>query len=191
MKEKIIYISTFLLAFILVTGMIFVMNNKYENIFRLDTRDHLVVLAEKIKQDSIKVVQDSLRLKTVRDSLFKLEYPDSLLSKSTGKDDKTGESTPNGVSEGPSRESTAPSSASIAGPSKEKLKAEKDSLYIRWKRETVKLYEGMEAKQIAKVLPSFADDVARDLIYSMKKKKAAEILTLLSPEMVHKLTRAQ
>ncbi len=187
MKDKLGYILIFGFAFVIVTGMMFVMNAKYENMFRFDTRDRAAVAMEKKMQDSIKVVQDSSRAKAVKDSLARLDNPDSLVAGNAEKSSGNLSAETEKHSEG----SSSPLSASVATAAKAKLKAEKDSIYAMWKRETVKLYEVMDANQIAKVLPSFSDDVARDLIYSMKKKKAAEVLSLLSPEMIHKLTRAQ
>jgi flagellar motility protein MotE (MotC chaperone) len=65
-----------------------------------------------------------------------------------------------------------------------------DPEYERWKSKTVKLYEKMDAEQVAKVIQEFSDNKARDIIYSMKKKKAAEVLSYLTPELVYRYSKA-
>jgi flagellar motility protein MotE (MotC chaperone) len=62
--------------------------------------------------------------------------------------------------------------------------------YNDWIASTVKLYESMDSKQAAKIITNYSDNVARDIIYAMKKKKAAEILSNLNSEQIVKLTRA-
>ncbi len=72
-----------------------------------------------------------------------------------------------------------------------RLQQQKDSAYTAWVKSTVKLYESMDSKKAAKLIQNFSDSEARDLIYSMKKKKAAEILSNLSVEKVTILTRSK
>jgi len=68
-------------------------------------------------------------------------------------------------------------------------KEEIDSIYNKWMKSTAKLYENMEPKKAAKIISSYSDNMARDIIYTMKKKKAAEILAELSPEFASRITR--
>ena len=63
--------------------------------------------------------------------------------------------------------------------------------YNDWIASTVKLYESMDSKQAAKIITNYSDNVARDIIYAMKKKKAAEILSNLNSEQIVKLTQAK
>ena len=49
----------------------------------------------------------------------------------------------------------------------------------------------MEPKRAAKVIANYSDNEARELIYAMKQKKAAEILSLLDPVFVNKITSSQ
>ena len=60
-----------------------------------------------------------------------------------------------------------------------------------WIRKTSKLLEEMEPKKAAKVLSNYSDNEARELIYAMKQKKAAEILSILDPIFVNKITSSQ
>lgn len=66
-----------------------------------------------------------------------------------------------------------------------------DSAYISWKKQTAALYELMEPKKAAKIIQNFSDNIARDILYTMKKKKAAEILAQLNPETANRITKAQ
>ena len=49
----------------------------------------------------------------------------------------------------------------------------------------------MDADQAAKIITNYSDNVARDIIYSMKKKKAVEILSALKPETVNRLIQVE
>ncbi|MCL5028265.1 MAG: hypothetical protein M1480_04490, partial [Bacteroidetes bacterium] len=70
-------------------------------------------------------------------------------------------------------------------------KTKPDSSYIVWKNQTAKLYESMDPQKAAKIIQSYSDNVARDIIYSMRQKKAAEILSELNPETANRITRAK
>jgi flagellar motility protein MotE (MotC chaperone) len=49
----------------------------------------------------------------------------------------------------------------------------------------------MDAKKAAKIILTYSDNIAKDIVYSMKKKKAAEILAQLNPETVNRITRVK
>ncbi|MDP3682477.1 MAG: hypothetical protein Q8S01_00960, partial [Ignavibacteria bacterium] len=66
-----------------------------------------------------------------------------------------------------------------------------DTAYLNWKKQTAALYELMEPKKAAKIIQNFSDNIARDILYTMKKKKAAEILAQLNPETANRITKAQ
>ncbi|MCB0753009.1 MAG: hypothetical protein KDC52_16170, partial [Ignavibacteriae bacterium] len=72
-----------------------------------------------------------------------------------------------------------------------KVKEKEDEKYAEWLKNTIKLYEAMESTKAAQFIKAMPENEARDLIYSMKKKKAAEVLSYLSAETVNRLTRAQ
>jgi len=63
----------------------------------------------------------------------------------------------------------------------------KDSTYNLWIKQTVKLYEAMDSKVAAKAILGMPENVARDLIYALKKKKAAEVLSSMPVDKVTKL----
>lgn len=74
---------------------------------------------------------------------------------------------------------------------KSRLSTSKDSAFTEWRKNTVKMFEAMDSKKAAVVLASYSDEMARELLYSMKKKKAAEILSLMNSEKVITLTKAE
>jgi len=69
--------------------------------------------------------------------------------------------------------------------------AKVDSSYIKWTKNTAAIYETMDSKKAAKIIQNYSDNIARDIIYAMKKKKAAEILAELSPDVANKITKAK
>lgn len=193
MKEKIVYLLVFMFAFGAVTGGVFVMNDKYENMFKFDFRDRHGLLVEKHIQDSLKIVQDSIHNKMVQDSIARANMPDSLKQQAAQlepqQEQVKQELKQN--SKNPSEEKNNQFAASVANPVTAKMKAERDSAYAKKIRQTVQLYETMDAKQVAKVIQSYNDDVAHDIIFAMKKKKAGEVLSQLSAEQVHRITKVQ
>ncbi len=74
---------------------------------------------------------------------------------------------------------------------KKQREKEENEEYEAWVKSTVKLFETMDSKKAAKIISEYSDNVARDLIYKMKKKKAAEILSNLNTEKVIQLTQAK
>ncbi|MCB0750428.1 MAG: hypothetical protein KDC52_03020, partial [Ignavibacteriae bacterium] len=72
-----------------------------------------------------------------------------------------------------------------------RLEQQNDGKYDEWLKSTIKLYEEMAVNKAGELLKTLPEEEARDLIYAMKKKKAAEILSSLDTETVKKLTRAQ
>jgi hypothetical protein len=66
-----------------------------------------------------------------------------------------------------------------------------DSSYTAWVLKTAGLYESMDSKKAAKIIQNYSDNVARDIIYIMKKKKAAEILSELRPDFAIRITNSK
>lgn len=70
-------------------------------------------------------------------------------------------------------------------------KAVKDSVYKKWVKDSVKLYEAMDTKKAAKIIQGYSDNIARDIIFSMKKKKAAEIMAEFKPDIANRIISLQ
>ena len=45
----------------------------------------------------------------------------------------------------------------------------------------------MDSKKAAKLIQNYSDNVSRDIIYTMKKKKAAEVLNAMNVETASKI----
>ena len=65
----------------------------------------------------------------------------------------------------------------------------KDTNYIKWTKKTAGMFESMDPKKAAKIIEKYSDNIARDIIYGMKKQKAAEILAELSPDIASRIAR--
>ena len=200
MKVKTIYVASFLLAFLGVMGILIILNQNFTNIFAFDfsiakekTVDHKIIklnendygrLCEFIKSEFKEEIIDSLDRKYFEvktDTVYKVIVKDSSLLSRLGDAKESFKSTNSRLKKKES-EITA---------LRNKFKTTSDSVYKAWIKSTVKLYESMDSKQAAKIIVNYSDKVARDIIYSMKKKKAAEILSRLNPETVINLTNAK
>ncbi len=182
MKNGVLLAITYILAFVLVTGGIFFYNAQYTNIFRFDFTPRALADSTKAKSDSLKAhtMVDSVAADTLNNThALQTATNDFAGNISQTHNNLTGEK--------------EPADKETTDEGKEKtpadMKKNNDPEYEKWKSATVKLYEAMESKQVAQVIVNFKDEIARDIIYSMKKKKAAEVLALLPPEVVHRYTR--
>jgi cytoskeletal protein RodZ len=68
-------------------------------------------------------------------------------------------------------------------------KSEVDTIYQKWIKQTAKLYESMDPKKAALIIRNYSETTARDIIYKMKKNKAAEVLSELDPVTANKIAR--
>lgn len=185
MKNVFAYGIIFLLAFALVTGAIFYLNTKYTNIFALDfTQDtggqnknnKTGVSADSLKTDlpaltDTAAIANDLTINTVNEKNAAPTEPNSNINRTIEQQTLT---------DNPMLPKT-----------NNKDSAKKDSVYQAWLRETVKLYEAMDSKKVAKVILAYPDNIARDLILRMRKKKAAEVLSEFQPEVVTRLISVQ
>ncbi len=64
-----------------------------------------------------------------------------------------------------------------------------DTLYEKWVKQTAMLYDSMDPQKAAQIIKQYNDKTSRDIIYTMKKKKAAEILTYLDPVTANKIVQ--
>jgi flagellar motility protein MotE (MotC chaperone) len=197
MKNTLIYVLAFVSAFIVVTWALIFLNNSYENIFAfnftprsatpakdttqikmpalLKPRKKVLPLLQKPAPDTTAVIaktNDSVEAVKSRevmllDSLNSLEK--LLIEKSKNPKDIKKVLT---KSESPADFSN-----------------KKDSSYNVWLKNTSGLFEVMDSKKAAKIIQNYSDNVARDILYSMKKKNAAQIIAELSPEVANRIIR--
>ncbi|KAF0151643.1 MAG: hypothetical protein FD143_1776 [Ignavibacteria bacterium] len=181
MKNVFVYVVIFLLTFALVSGAIFYMNSKYKNVFALDfTPDTGVQLKNKNEAPST----DTLSTETA--TLPDTGAVAADLTMNEANEVNTALTEPNinnttTIAKQPLTENP------MLPKTNNKDSAKKDSVYQAWLRDTVKLYEAMDSKKVAKVILAYPDNIARDLILRMRKKKAAEVLSEFQPEVVTRL----
>ena len=189
MVDKIAMVIIFIVSFVMVTALIAFMNLQYNNIFDFDftptqhameikTEAQIEELKAELRPeiekhvfDSLKVVGfDSLAVINTNEQVVLLEDSIAVLQKNI---------------------SQLSSKTSALEATNEKNSQKKDSAneYQDWIKTTSKLFESMESQKAAKIILKYSDNIAKDILYSMKKKKAAEILAELNPETANRITR--
>jgi len=189
MLEKIATAIIIIIAFIMVTVAIAYINLKYNNVFAFDfTPAHQAVELRTEKQ--ISELKESLRPeieKSVFDSLKVIGFDSTAIMNANNRLVLL-------------EDSIEVLQDWIAKLSNEKLaleaikadnerKSESNEEYKKWIAETSKFYESMESAKAAKIILKYSDNIAKDILYSMKKKKAAEILAEINPEIAKRITR--
>ena len=168
MKNTIVYTLTFVIAFLGTTAAIYMLNDKFANMFAFDFRDAEMVKAQ--IADSLAVV-DSANI-IMSDSLYLVE---NLLEEEK-------EELENSLNV---------TKSELTKAEQELSQKEKATEHEEWLKSTIKLYEAMETNKAADLLAKLPENEAREIIYSMKNKKAAEILSGLDTETVKRLTRSR
>ncbi len=176
MKSLITYILIFTIVFLIVTVGIYILNSKYNNVFKLDFSPPQDSLA--VKTDSLSALNDSLAVEKIDSVKILKHYSDSLLTELN-----------NVKAELNSVKTKLSKKDEQIERIKKTEKTRRDSSYKAWLKTTKKLYETMDTRKAAKLLSSISDNEARDILYSMNKKKAAQILAVLTTDKVKKLTR--
>jgi len=194
-KNKIIYIGSFLAAFIIVTTLIIALNNSYNNIFEFDFTEVKPEL-DNTQFTEISTSAEVLMLKSYLEHEFKDRIVDSVKANTPIKIDtviqKVVEDKALIDSLNRLNVELQKTQKLLAQTEKQVEKNEKvDTVDKDWIRKTSKLLEEMDPKRAAKVITNYSDNEARELIYAMKQKKAAEILSLLDPVFVNKITSSQ
>jgi len=193
------YVFVFVLAFLFVTSALIFMNQKYRNVFAMDFREvepNIKVVPRRITRREMDQIRKDVYSK-VREELDKKAEDQNIDSQ---KDDYKVKVNDNSymiskltqqINTIAQKQKKYESKRNNSQEVQKQNKAKQDSVYSNWLKSTVKLYESMEAAEAAKFIPKYSDNVARDLIYSMKQKKAADILKNLNPDFVINLTQAK
>jgi flagellar motility protein MotE (MotC chaperone) len=190
-KEKIIYIISFLLAFVLITGLLIFLNSSYKNIFAFDFTPISRSVAEVKKQEpqnqSAVQPKDTTPLSAaLKDTA--VQKIDSSKIKPNLTAIKDSSAVKKVTQEKAKKVEPLPVNTAVVKtePQKaveiDKNNAKQDSVYKSWVKNTVKLYETMDTRKAAKIIQGYSDNIARDLLLTMKKKKAAEILAEFNPQ---------
>lgn len=199
MKDKLIYVLILLIAFFMVTGAMYYGASTYKNIFALDftpvdsgpepaAKDSSVTaLAQKTETPAKPALPDSSIVMNQTGSV-PVDTADLKISASTISDNT------NILAEQINKlkeQVNLLSEKSVPANNPENLslpiKSVNDSVYNNWVKNSVKLYEAMDSKKAAKIIQGYNDNIARDIIYSMKKKKAAEIIAEFKPELANRI----
>jgi len=183
MGSKLSIFLVFVMTFVGVAGAIYFLNQKYNNIFVGDFRP-----APDLKEINTRLEEkvDSLNTYYTRtriDTFF--IYQDTTLISQLENAQKLIADLQNQVVE---KNKTIKSIENKVTTVAENKTSVQDSTKQAWLAATVKLIETIDAKRAARIIENYDVNLARDIIYKMKKKKAGEILSQLKPELVTNLT---
>lgn len=206
MGSKLVYIIVFVLAFVATTGAVYFLNTRYENIFAFDfSAPKVRVLNTKPAQNKDQgAPADTAKTNSPA-------VPGKENDAESGKP-SAGEHDTHGAAANKEEEKYKKLTSELSRLKEENaqlkqvkneivkkdqqisrlqstVQIKQDSAYTKWKKEMVKIYESMDSRAVAKIIQKLPDNVARDMIFQMKKKKAAQIISLLSPEQANRLTR--
>lgn len=199
MKDKIVYIIVFAFVFIIVTASIIYLNSIFNNIFAFDFRPANTVVAP---ADSLK---NAALLAQKKDSTSALNLPSDSLKQQqpvtknidttsiTLKDTVALKTLSKKIKEKRVAQQNEQPKTNIPADNQPvgKIDPNKDSTYREWIKNTAKLYTSMDSKKAAKIIQGYSDNIARDILFTMKKKKAAEILGEFKPELATRIISVQ
>ena len=199
MKQGIIYGGAFVFAFVIVTGLLIYLNSSYENIFefnfnpRQDVQLKDSTTTEAIKPPVNETFNDSSEVKdsVLFSSLGEIETQDSAkVELKTEAKDVIQESVKENKTK--SNEQLISNNQSPVQPN-EDAQINKDlannNEYKDWVEKVTSIYSAMEPKKAAKIIQTYSDNVARDILYNMSKKTAAKVVSEFSPETANRIFR--
>ncbi|MCF6270035.1 MAG: hypothetical protein L3J41_10000 [Melioribacteraceae bacterium] len=189
MIDKIATVIIFIVSFVMVTALVAFLNLRYNNIFDFDFT-HTQAATELQTAQQIDDMKLNLRPeieKTVLDSLKEIGF-DSAAVVDRNNMIVLLEDSIAVLQEKITKLSRETSSLEVTN-AKFKKKKDSETEYQEWIKTTSKFYEAMESQKAAKIILKYSDNIAKDILYSMKKKKAAEILSELNPEIAKRITR--
>lgn len=207
MKTGVVAALVFVAAFIITTAVLIYFNTQFRNIFKFDFTpvNHSAVAvvdstalkqAEKAKADSTRALDS---LKNIANGLA----PKTDSAKTAQANGNT--ASQNNVQAANNQQVYQQSPAAAIKPADNNIvkndvksvetKKLDAATYEKWKKNTAKIIEAMDANKASQVLRMYADNIGNELLYLMKKKKAAEILSKYDVKrdslIIRKLTRMQ
>ncbi len=206
MKQGIIYGGAFLFTFVIVTGVLIYLNSTYENIFQFN----FAPKSQAVKLNLPKT--DSLRTEVVEEmqeepKSITIEPKDSILLSSMGdvtvndtakivKDELIDKTVKNNLKEDKDifksdikSNKTEVTSVTEQLPIQQNSKPLQGKEYEEWISKVTSIYSAMEPKKAAKIIQTYSDNVARDILYNMNKKTAAKVVSEFSPETANRIFR--
>ncbi|HRN26998.1 MAG: hypothetical protein IT276_00860 [Ignavibacteriaceae bacterium] len=204
MKQGIIYGVAFLFAFFVVTGLLIYLNSSYENIFEFNFAPKPIVeLSDSTQTDSLNIAE-TLEVVQTPDSTAQ----DSILLSSLGgieSNDSSKNDTidsvkvKNLVEKSDSKkvkenivQQNNKTDLTITEPQKDKPETQNEPQgkeYNEWIKKVSSIYSSMEPKKAAKIIQTYSDNVARDILYGMNKKTAAKVVSEFNPETANRIFR--
>ena len=207
MKNIIVASLVFAVAFVAVSALIIMANWEFRDIWAFDFTPrpvkkvvtHKVVFASKDYWKIQKYMDDTFKpalldtlhkmyFKKKIDTVYEVVVKDKALLKSLDKAMKTVLAKDNVIKQ---KDSQIKKLEDEKKALKEKFKTKIDEDYIAWVKSNAKLLSSLEPSRAAKILQIYSDNVAHDLIFAMKKKQAADILSYLTPQKIAKITRSK
>ncbi len=193
MKPGIIYGGVFLFAFVIVTGLLIYMNSTYENIFQFNFAPKSLVVADSLKTDSLKTaMNDSTAVKdsVLLSSMNGVEENDSLNQnpvENKGVENPEQNKHNEVVDQKNPKTDLTSNQQQNSQTTTQTLPQGKE--YTEWVTKVTSIYSAMEPKKAAKIIQTYSDNVARDILYNMNKKTAAKVVSELSPETANRIFR--
>ena len=190
---KIMQPLVFVIGFLVVTGAVIFLNTIYTNIFKFDFSPITANVQVNDSTKTEKTVPPSLqteknKTEIIDSAAVQNAKIDSLIKKDTVRTIQTVLTSPDKKQIPPELiKNNTPESSFVSAP---ELIAEStivDSNYTKWVKATAALYESMDAKKAARIIQNYSEKTARDIIYKMKKKKAAEVLAELDPMVANRI----
>lgn len=193
MKPGIIYGGVFLFAFVIVTGLLIYMNSTYENIFQFNFTPKSLVIADSLKTDSLKTaMNDSTAVKdsVLLSSMSGVEENDSLNQNPVeNKEAENPEQNKHNEVVDQKNPKTDLTSNQQQNNQTTTQTLPQGKEYTEWVTKVTSIYSAMEPKKAAKIIQTYSDNVARDILYNMNKKTAAKVVSELSPETANRIFR--
>lgn len=205
-------ILIFVAAFVLTTAGLIFLNTQFMNIFKFDFRS--VGHSSLAVSDSTLTENSTAENNTVKDSVIVADSLKNAVNQNEQKSDTTKIETPkeSKLAGAPVETKPQPENKTVQNnaPVQQNNAAEKPvvsentppdtkkmdpAAYDKWKKNMAGILEIMDSKKASQILKTYSDNIARDLFYTMKKKKAADILSKFDQKtdslIIRKLTRMQ
>ncbi len=204
MKQGIIYGVAFLFAFFVVTGLLIYLNSSFENIFEFNfTPKSIVEVSDSTKTDSLYVSEnlDSVQTpdSTAQDSIL-LSSLGGVESKDSSNIEKIDSVKINNLTEKSDNkkgkenivEQNNKTDLTVTQPQNDKPETQNEPQgkeYNEWIKKVSSIYSSIEPKKAAKIIQTYSDNVARDILYGMNKKTAAKVVSEFNPETANRIFR--
>lgn len=204
MKQGIIYGVAFLFAFFVVTGLLIYLNSSFENIFEFNfTPKSIVEVSDSTKTDSLYVSEnlDTVQTpdSTAQDSIL-LSSLGGVESKDSSNIEKIDSVKINNLTEKSDNkkgkenivEQNNKTDLTVTQPQNDKPETQNEpegKEYNEWIKKVSSIYSSIEPKKAAKIIQTYSDNVARDILYGMNKKTAAKVVSEFNPETANRIFR--